>query len=192
MSGAIKVSYNKHLFFKRRNRQQKPDITSSAGFEEVYNACFDKMYEIGLYQTKDQETTRELIQEFFTSMWEKRHTLVDKDEVEHYLIRLFKYRIIDHFRAEATRQRHINEASQSYEVANHSTEELVLHNELKDNVEGLIGQLSLQSQKVYRMSHEQGMSNKEIASSLLLSERAITYHLSKAASFLQENLHSVK
>mgnify|MGYP001792043175 CR=1 FL=1 len=150
------------------------------------------MYDIGLYHTGNEEITKELIQEFFTSIWEKRETLASKVQVHHYLIRIFKFRIIDYFRAEATRQKHAEEAAKNNSYISEYTEQEVLHSELKDNVNALVDQLSKQCSKVYKMSREKGMSNKEIASTLLISERAVALHLSKASSFLKENLKAYK
>lgn len=180
------------MFFKKKNIALQPDITSPSGFEAIYNACFDKMYEIGIYQVGDEEITKEIIQEFFTSIWEKRETLAEKEKIEYYLVRIFKYRIIDYFRAEAIRQKYSDEVALDYCDARHCTEERVLHTELKNNVNLLVDQLSCQCRKVYKMSREQGMSNKEIASALLISERAVAYHLAKAFSFLQEKLQLYK
>ncbi|MEM6831029.1 MAG: sigma-70 family RNA polymerase sigma factor [Bacteroidota bacterium] len=178
------------MFFKKRNTNHNFDFTSVEGFERVYNMCFDKMFEIGFYQTNDEDKTREIIQEFFTLVWEKREEYGQKEKVEFYLIRIFKYRIIDFLRSEATRQKHEDGAAKEYCELRNCVEEEVLYHELSNNVNQLIDQLSCQCKKVFLMSHEKGMSNKEIASSLLISERAVAYHLAKARSTLKENLPS--
>ncbi|MEM6817098.1 MAG: sigma factor, partial [Bacteroidota bacterium] len=90
------------------------DLTSLAGFEKIYGICFGKMFEIGFYHTKDEEKTREIIQEFFTSVWEKREQYSQKDKIEQYLIRIFKYRIIDFLRTEATRQKYEQKAASEF------------------------------------------------------------------------------
>ncbi|WKN42975.1 sigma-70 family RNA polymerase sigma factor [Tunicatimonas pelagia] len=176
------------LLFRKKPKPSEPDISTPEGLEQIYQRCFDTMYEIGYAQTKDTEITRELIQELFISAWEKRDTLVAKEKVEYYLLRLFKYRLIDHFRKEARQRHHHQQATLDYCDASHCTEQEIAYAELKDNVDTLVDRLPCQCRRVYRMSREQGLSNKEIASSLLISERAVAYHLAKATTFLREKL----
>lgn len=180
------------MLFKRKNTKAQPDIRTPEGFEVIYNACFDKMYEIGYYQTGNEEVTREIIQEFFTAIWEKRDKLAKKEKVKYYLIRIFKYRIIDYFRAQAIHQKHSDQVATDYRDYGNCTEEEVLLTELKGNIDRFVNRLPDQCRKVYRMSREQGLSNKAIASTLLISERAVAYHLSKATTFLQEKLQNYK
>ncbi|MEM9673171.1 MAG: RNA polymerase sigma-70 factor [Cyclobacteriaceae bacterium] len=176
------------LFFRKRPKSSEPDISTPEGFEQIYQRCFDKMYEIGCAQTGDAEITREIIQELFTSAWEKRETLATKEKVEYYLLRLFKYRLIDYFRKASKQRQHHEEATVDYCDASHCTEQDIVFKELKSNIQALVDQLPCQCRRVYKMSREQGLSNKEIASSLLISERAVAYHLSKATTFLREKL----
>ncbi|MEM1340266.1 MAG: RNA polymerase sigma-70 factor [Bacteroidota bacterium] len=179
------------LFTKKKEITQ-PDITSYVGFEQLYTTCFDKLYAIGIYHTKDEQITRDIIQEFFTSIWEKRSELREKEKIEAYLTHMFKYRIIDYFRAEAVRKKHHEKASTTYSNSGNNTEEEVLRADLQESWDTYINELPNQCQKVYIMSRKTGMSNKEIASSLLISERAVAYHLSKASSILQKKLSLYK
>ncbi|MEM9833562.1 MAG: sigma-70 family RNA polymerase sigma factor [Bacteroidota bacterium] len=176
------------LFFREKPKLSEPDISTPEGFEQIYLRCFDKMYEVGCSQTGDVEVTRELIQEFFTSAWEKRDTLATKEKVEYYLLRLFKYRLIDYFRKAATQRYHREQATIDYTDSDTYTEKVVAFNELKTNVDTVVSELPTQCRRVYKMSREQGLSNKEIALSLLISERAVAYHLAKATTFLREKL----
>lgn len=146
------------------------------------------MFEIGFYHTRDEEKTREIIQEFFTSVWEKREQYSQKDKIEQYLIRIFKYRIIDFLRTEATRQKYEQKAASEFCEMRNCVEEEVFFNELESNVSQLVDQLPCQCRKVFMLSHENGLTNKEIASTLLISERAVAYHLANARSTLKEKL----
>ncbi|WP_449437221.1 sigma factor-like helix-turn-helix DNA-binding protein [Pedobacter steynii] len=49
-------------------------------------------------------------------------------------------------------------------------------------------QLPCRCREVYRLSQQQDLNNKTIASALLISEKTVEYHLYKAISFIRTNL----
>ena len=51
-----------------------------------------------------------------------------------------------------------------------------------------MNELPRQCRRVFKMSREEGYSNKEIASQLLISERAVEFHITKALAFFRKNL----
>ena len=63
-----------------------------------------------------------------------------------------------------------------------------MFNNLKEQVNVLVDTLPCQCKRVYKMSREQGLNNKEIASALLITERAVEYHIAKALQMLRANL----
>jgi len=68
------------------------------------------------------------------------------------------------------------------------TENEVMVSSLSERITNLIENLPSQCRRVFKMSREQGLSNKEIASDLLISERAVEYHISKAVTSLKSHL----
>ncbi|MEM0941318.1 MAG: sigma factor-like helix-turn-helix DNA-binding protein [Bacteroidota bacterium] len=49
--------------------------------------------------------------------------------------------------------------------------------------------LPCQCKKVFKLSREKGLWNKEIASTLLISEKTVEYHMKKALTFMKSHLH---
>ena len=111
-----------------------------------------------------------------------------KEKIEFYLLRLFKYRIIDYLRAESTRNRYVGDASMDRCYSSNCTEEQVFYKDLKNSVDHLVDRLSSQCKKVFLLHHEKGMTNKEIASILLISESAVAHHLARARHILKEKI----
>ncbi len=178
------------MFSKKKNTcsQSPPDLKTAEGFEKIYHLYAPDMYRICLAKTGDKELTRDIIQEVFKSFWERRQTLEITDSVEQYLMGALKRRIIDYFRTQAGHQQHEELFLADYCGYDHFTEQAVLFNELLQKVNELVIALPAQCRNVYRLSREQGFSNREIASFLLISERAVAYHLAKANAFLKEEL----
>ena len=164
------------------------NLKTTEGFEMVYEAFSNKMYKIGYSKTGDKDITREIIQEIFKSLWERRNTLEINGVIEHYLMRALKFKIIDHYRSVVTAKKKNTEILNGYTEYTHSTEEDIAFNELQEKVEKVVDKLPSRCKEVYQLSREQGFSNKEIALNLLISERAVAYHISNALTSLKKEL----
>ena len=182
------VSIDK-IAIKKKAADIDPCFKTCEGFEKIYNLYATKMYQIGCSQLEDAEVTKEIVQEIFKSLWERKHSLEVKGSIENYLMKALKYRVIDHFRAETSKDRLYKKVLSDYSDEDYYTDNELAFNELKSRVDILVSKLSPQCRKTYEMSREKGFSNKEIASSLSISQRAVAYHLATAISLLRDGLH---
>jgi|SRR5690606_4166155 len=153
-----------------------------SSFEELFATFWKRMFAFAVKMTEDEEDAKEIVQEVFKSLWERRTDLSIKD-AERYLLRSVKLKSLEHIRNKATRQKH-------HDLIMHSTkvdyeEHHLQEKELKDKLDYVVDSLPKQCRNVFKMSREDGLTNKEIAQVLLISERAVEYHISKALSILR-------
>jgi RNA polymerase sigma-70 factor (ECF subfamily) len=149
---------------------------------------WEKVFAVCYHSTSDVELSKEMTQYIFLSIWERRETLQIEKSYEHYLVRAAKYKVAEHFRNQASRKKNLDLAMRDYCQAANCTEQDVCFSMLVDELGLLVDQLPCQCRNVFRMSREEGFSNREIADKLQISTRAVEYHISKALSFLQQNL----
>jgi RNA polymerase sigma-70 factor (family 1) len=156
-------------------------------FEDVYHRYWEKVYAVCYNNIRDVEVAKEMVQDIFKSLWERRDNL-ELENVGHYLIRSAKFKTFEFIRNKTTRQKIDEFNYQGCVNSSNCTEEQVLFNDLKDNVNLLVDNLPCQCKRVYKMSREEGFSNREIAEQLFISERAVEYHITKAMRTLKEKL----
>ncbi|MEM6843491.1 MAG: RNA polymerase sigma-70 factor [Bacteroidota bacterium] len=176
---------------KKNNETSKaaaPDLRTPEGFKQVYDKYSNKMYKRCLLKTGNHALAGDIVQEVFENLWQRRDTLDIKGSVAHYLMKASQLRAIDHLRTQASHQKHDEYAYSEHCAHDRYTENEVSFNELQQQVNDLIDQLPGQCRNVYELRHQQGLTNKEIASRLLISEATVSYHLSKATAFLKEKL----
>ncbi|MEN7549178.1 RNA polymerase sigma-70 factor [Rapidithrix thailandica] len=157
-------------------------------FEKVYTLYWKKVYGVCYAHTKNTEAAQEMVQDIFCSLWERRNSLEISGPIEHYLVRAAKLKVIDFYR----------QKSQKEELLGHNLTELcdhqlcieneVYYNDASRQVNELVDRLPCQCKKVYKLSREKGMNTREISSALLISEKTVKNHLTKALNFLRENL----
>ena len=155
-------------------------------FKQVYTRHWKQVYAVCYSHLKEVDTAQEMVQDIFLSLWERRQTLIITTSLEHYLVRAAKMKVLEHFRNQTIRSNYVPDVPESSEA----TEREIEYNSLHENLERLLGQQPDQSRQVFSL-RQQGMSNREIASKLGFSEKAVEYHVTRVLRFLRERLHLV-
>ncbi|MBW3469571.1 RNA polymerase sigma-70 factor [Arthrospiribacter ruber] len=164
------------------------DIKTLKGFENAYRQYASKVYAVCRSQIKSREIAEEIVQDIFRSLWERRNKIDLREPLEHYLIRSAKLKVIDYFRQKQRDQKHLACAMQEYCLSENCTEDTLAFNELHQQISELVDMLPCHCREVYKLSREEGLSNKEIAERLDISLKTVEYHMGKALRFLKDSL----
>lgn len=169
---ALKISIRKIAISKRQ-------------FEEFFQTYWKRMYAFALKSIGDEDDAKEIVQDVFKSLWERRSDL-QLNDAERYLLRSVKLKSLEFLRNRSNKQRHhdliSNSKTEFYEDNN------LYYKELKNHLDDAINSLPKQCKNVYKLSRDEGLTNKEIATNLSISERAVEYHISKALSVIKIRL----
>lgn len=168
--------------------QSSPFRIDELSFRQIYLQYWDKVYAVCYNNLNDSEVAKGMVQEIFKSLWERKDELEITTSVERYLVRSAKFKVFEYIRNTTSRREHDEKALADYCNHTHCTENEIMYNSLKNKVDNLVDTLPCQCRNVYKMSREQGLTNREIASNLLISERAVEYHISRALTTLKANL----
>ena len=156
---------------------------------EIYNRYWDKMLAVALNRLGNQEEAEECVQDVLYKLWNLRHEFsLIKGELSNYLARAIRnqaFNVLD--------QRHrARLKSQNYtpveDIDLLSPERELMIRELQQQIDDSINALPPQCQLVYKLSRQEGLSNKEIAEKLNLSENTIKSHIKKANKDIQGNM----
>lgn len=185
----LKVTPIISLFSRLKDSDTHLDFRTKKGFSHLYERHARKLFTICFSRIQNREESEEIVHNLFQSIWERRNEIVNEDgSIERYLVRAAKLRTIDYFRRKTNKANLETSDLEDHYGAENRTEDHYLYNELKNKVESLVDQLPRTCRKVYQLSREKGLSNKEIASVLLISEKTVESHMTKALSHLRKNL----
>jgi len=165
------------------------NIESAVDFERMYNIYWERVYAVCLNNTNKIELSQGMTQDIFKSLWERRDTL-RIENIEHYLVRAAKFKVSEYYRNKVIREKNLNIAYEDYCDVENCTENDISFSLLVEELDILVEKLPCRCQEIFKMSREQGASNKQIAIELDITERAVEYHISKALKFLKANLNA--
>lgn len=172
----------------KKVKHQNPNFRTPAGFEEVYNQHWQLMYKLCLKYTEDAESSKELVQDIFESLWNNRDKLILETSIEHYLIKSAKLKSFQFIRNKISRKEKLDEFKPQSKPALNDTEQQVNLSMLTERVTSLVNRLPDQARRVYLLSRENGLNNKEIASKLAISPKTVENHLTKSLNYLRQYL----
>jgi RNA polymerase sigma-70 factor (family 1) len=156
-------------------------------FEEIYMRYWKKLYSAAYRRVQSREISEELVQDIFTTLWVNRQVL--KIEVlSAYLFSAIKYKVINHLEREMSRRLYTQTQINVLESIENSTEETVYLNELNLALEKEIQKLPPKRQQIFKLSRQEHLSIKQVASHLGISEKTAENQLGKALKVLKVNL----
>lgn len=159
-------------------------------FTEIYNRYWDKLLYIAGIKCRSVALAEEIVQDIFLDLWNRRATLQIYGELEAYLAVSVKYRVIN-TQARLKRALEYQQFAAGHQpLHDNSTEEWLSFHELKDRLSALIAGMPEKCRITYQLSREQGLSHKEVARHLQVTEKAVEANLSRALKLLKTSLRN--
>jgi len=166
-------------------------VISEKDFEKLYKQYAPFVLRVSYALCKDDTLAADMVQDIFCSIWDRRLTLSVSGSWENYLYRSAKYQYFNHERS-LTRFRVVkDDVLAGSDAWDDSTNLHIDYNDLKNKVNELVAKLPDQCRKVYNMSRSEGLKTDEISRELLLSEKTVKNHLTRALGFLRRNIDSL-
>lgn len=163
-----------------------------AGRESAYEQLFKEFYQplsvFACNYLEDLESGKEVVQELFVHLYEKRKTLVITTSIKSYLYQSVRNRCLNHIKHQQVKKEHQAKMKTEFEPS-HSLEDKIRENELEHMLFRVVDQLPPQCKKIFTMSRVKGLSNGEIAEQLELSKRTVETQISNALKVLREKIN---
>ena len=153
-------------------------------FEELYNRFIERLYLQSYFITKNEDSSKEIVQELFIKIWEKRQQLPIDINVDAYLFIANKNNTLKYI----SREKHHLDIFQ-LNIENLVQYELSLSfKELQTIIDEEIQNLPKKMREVFIYSRSEEYSYKKIASLLNISEKTVKKQISNALKILRFKL----
>jgi len=159
-----------------------------AAFAQIYHQHKQALYYFALRYLKDKALAEDALQEVFVKLWNGKDKLDPKQPLKGFLFTCMKHHVLNTIRSEETRIRHAALAVAEVNPDTNFTEQEVAFVETKGLLEKGIQTLSAGKKMIFKLSFEEGCSNREIATRLNISEHTVRSQLSQSTRFLRKHL----
>lgn len=159
-------------------------------FEELFKIMYKGLCSLSYGILKSDEAAQEIVNDVFLKVWRKRNEIEIKGSVKSYLAVSVRNGSLDYLRKYKKHKLNEDIDHHDYLLSEASSPlDEVIYDEFFTKVQKAIAALPPQCQKIFRMSREEGLKYKEIATHLNLSIKTIETQMGRAMKSLRVNIY---
>lgn len=156
-------------------------------FEAMFNTYYVPLVVFACRYVQQSETARDIVQDFFVRLYEKRDQVVIDTSLKSYLYRAVYHSCLNHINQQHMRDRHLKFIDQE-RSDEENLEDEIRSVELQQRIAEGIESLPSKCRQIFKMNRLDGLRNEEIATRLNLSKRTVETQISKALKILRNKL----
>ncbi len=167
------------------DKSQTETGLNRAGFEQLFDACYDELQHFIYFKSGDTEVAEDLVQDAFLKLWEIRSTV----RIE--TARALLYTIASNRYANRYKRQKLHLKLQQTLVEDRTYESPEFEMEVKEfdrKLQNVLSELSEKSRTVFLMNRMEQMTYNEIAKNLNISVKAVEKRMKKALEFIRSNI----
>ena len=167
------------------SRLRDNDVKS---FDILFDKYSTKLYRFSCSLLKNNEDGKEIVQETFFRVWEKRHEIDSSKSFKSFLFTISYHLIIDQLRLRLKDQEYRKFLKEHFK-----TEELIVssatdYDSLNRQIATIIEELPAKRKQIFTLSREKGLSHKEIAGRLNISVKTVENQINLALKLIKIRL----
>jgi RNA polymerase sigma-70 factor (ECF subfamily) len=156
----------------------------------LYHYYYPRLYYFIKGFLKVEDEVDDVIQDVFVKLWENRNNITSVETFNSWVFTVTKNEVISLFRSKIKKAEFETRIRETVIQTEIFTDTMLEYNEIKGRVDQLIEQLPEKRRQIFKLSREQGLSQKEIANQLGISVKTVEDHMMHAIRFMRENLKS--
>ena len=164
-----------------------------AAFNEVYNRYWKILFALAEKKLNNPYDAEEIVQDVFTDLWNQKEKTILTHSLKSYLAGMIKFKVYSKLALYYKHQKSAARLSdvEKSQLAEFSAEENLRLKELKEEILKTVNTLPERCRLIYTMSREEGLTHKQIATSLNISEKTIETQITRALHRLRGALQSL-
>ena len=164
---------------KRRDRQ---------AFAEIYDRYSMMIYYKINQMLRDEDLSKDLVQDLFTTIWEKSDLIRDHVGISSYLYVASRNRVLNYIQRRKTKSDYLAEIGKYSLQVSHETLEKIDEKDLMLLITSEIAKLPAKMREVFELSRLEDLSHREIAERLNISESTVKKQVQNALKILKARL----
>ncbi|MRG46008.1 RNA polymerase sigma-70 factor [Chitinophaga sp. SYP-B3965] len=154
-------------------------------FNTIYDRYSRPLHLYILSKTDRGETSKDVLQDLFATLWEKRFTLDIQLSLRSYLYQSVRHKIIDLYRKDSTYRKYLQQLIEHFDAQPHNISETYDYKAKASEVFEAINRLPARMKEIFMLSRFENLSIEQIASRLDLSQQTVKNQITKALKILR-------
>ena len=146
----------------------------------VYNLCRKFLF--------SKEDAEEVVQTVFLAIWENRSQLDEEKPIIAYILVISKHCIYNFLRKSVYKKAYLEYLATKDEALEFVTEEDIYYNDLQVILEQLMSKMPPKRKQIFQLCKLEGLSYREIAVQLSITESTVNTQISKALEFIRKHI----
>ncbi|QEC71380.1 sigma-70 family RNA polymerase sigma factor [Arachidicoccus ginsenosidivorans] len=152
---------------------------------EIFDRYWERLYGMAYNRLGTEQGAEDVVQEVLSALWIRRHE-VKIDHLGKYLSAAVKYAVFYEIRkAQKRRVTRLNTDQDHIVNPGFTPEDALLFKGFTRQLESEINSLPEKCRLVFQYSREEGLTNKQIAEKLQISNKTVEAHISRAIRHLK-------
>lgn len=164
----------------------------TVAFERIFESFYHRLYSFINQYVYDSEVAKNILQDVFLMLWEKKSILLDDSNLNAWLYTVAKNKALKYLRHNeyVTNHVEISLLKQNENTLNAAALDSVdtsefAFREIEKIIERTLSSMPEQVQAVFNLSRFENLKNKEIAEKLDISEKTVEANITKSLKLLR-------
>ncbi len=158
-------------------------------FAEVYERYKHPLFLHAYRMLQDDEEAKDLVQEVFAAVWAKREGIDVSTSLDAYLYGAIKNRILNFMAHQQVIAKYVESLASYLEQGIPGNEEVMIEKELMALIEREVANLPPKMREIFELSRHAGLSHKQIAEKLGISDKTVKKQIHNATKILKPKIY---
>ena len=156
--------------------------------DDLFAFYYPRLYQFSKSILKMESEIEDVLQEVFLKIWLNRHKIQHTETFNAYIYTITKHEVLNLIRSKlkdnnCREQLYLFAVAEEYQFQNKLEFE-----EIKSGIDRIVSNLPEKRQQIFILSRTNGLSNKEIAQQLNISEKTVEDHITHAIKKIKSSL----
>ncbi len=179
------------LIHTEKELVEKLRAGDSFAFEVLFYKYRNKVKGFAVKMVPTQVDPEEIVQEVFVKLWLKRELINPGKDFQSFLFSIAKNLILDHLKSAVNRRLYFVSEHFQQDLMADDNSDIVLTVEKEEKLNQLIAEIPERRREIFRLSRFDGMSYKQIADKLNISENTVDSQIRSALAFLRKEFRRI-
>ena len=154
-----------------------------SAFRDFFHAHYPEAVGFAAKQLRDLSTAEDIVQGVMVRLWERREDIDPSRSLRAYLFSLVRTSVVDYFRHEAVKRRHVEHAREDMQTQGQQTDPF-----LQQDIDKAVESLEDKQRTVFVLNRFGGLTYAEVADVLDVSVKTVEKHMTRALKALRTDL----